>query len=335
MASDKQIATPVVLFLFKRADKPLQVIRRIAEVQPPRLYLLSDGGRDAKEHDMVLQCRALIEREITWDCEVIRRYQEQNIGVYRNIAGGAKWVFKREKVAIFLEDDNLPEITFFKFCEEMLLRYSDDARVLWVCGTNYLENYSPEDDSSYVFTKNMMPCGWASWAEKFNKFYDGELKLWQNPYIRRRLKFEYLYGRLYYQDKYNLDYEISFKEENGMFYSWDYQMAFSMRAHNVYAIAPKYNQICNIGADLNATHGGNDLGDVMVDRLCGLKTKSLEFPLKHPATLLIDRNFELKVAKIILNPRFFSVRSIVSRFVRKVLGVPFGVTILNFFLKKK
>ena len=33
-------------------------------------------------------------------------------------------------------------------------------------GTNYLKHYAPADGSSYVFTKNMMPCGWASWSKK-------------------------------------------------------------------------------------------------------------------------------------------------------------------------
>jgi hypothetical protein len=330
----ERFSIPVVLLLFKRIDKPLEVLKQIAKVAPAKLYLLSDGGRNAEEKALVEQCRQAIESAVTWDCEIVRRYQESNVGVYSNIAEGAKWVFEREECAIFLEDDNLPEESFFKFCEDVLVKYKKDTRVLWVCGTNYLKEYEPEDGASYMFTKNMMPCGWASWADKFNNFYDGELTLWRNPYVRNRIKGEYEYGRLYYQDKYNLDYELDAKESIGRFYSWDYQMSFSMRAHNVYAIVPKYNQIKNIGVDADSTHGGHSMQDVMVERFCGLKTRAMEFPLKHPEALLIDLPFEVSVAKIILNPNFFSIRSIASRFIRSFLGVKKTESISGFIKNK-
>lgn len=325
---------PVVLFLFKRIDKPLEVIEQISKVAPAKLYLLADGGRTEEEKAQATKCREAIERAITWECEVVKKYEPENIGVYSNIAEGAKWVFQREKVAIFLEDDNLPELSFFKFCEEILSKYQDDTRVLWVCGTNYLKEYEPEDGSSYVFTKNMMPCGWASWADKFNRFYDGELALWQDEYVQRRIKGEYLYKNLYYQDRYNYEYELDAKVSRGKFYSWDYQMSFSMRVHNVYAVVPKYNQITNIGVDNDSTHGGNSLQDVMVERFCGLQTKAMAFPLKHPKSLLLDIGFEVAVAKIIMNPGFFSLRSMASRFIRKCLGIKKTQSILG-FLKSK
>lgn len=330
----EQFNIPIALFLFKRIDKPLEVIKQIAKVAPARLYLLADGGRTEEEKVQAAKCREAIEHAITWDCEVVKKYEHENIGVYSNIADGAKWVFEREKYAIFLEDDNLPELSFFRFCEDVLAKYHDDTRVLWICGTNYLKEYEPEDGSSYVFTKNMMPCGWASWADKFNKFYDGELELWQEKYVQGRLKGEYLYKKLYYQDKYNFEYELDAKKWRGKFYSWDYQMSFSMRVHNVCAVVPKFNQIKNIGVDNDSTHGGNSLEDVMVERFCGIETKLMDFPLKHPKSVLLDPKFEISVAKIILNPRFFSVRSVISRLIRRYLGIKKTQSIMG-FLKSK
>jgi hypothetical protein len=35
---------------------------------------------------------------------------------------------------------------------------------------NYLGKYEAEDGASYVFTRHMLPFGWASWADKFNRF---------------------------------------------------------------------------------------------------------------------------------------------------------------------
>jgi hypothetical protein len=330
----KKFEVPVVLFLFKRIDKPLEILKQLSLVAPNKLYLMSDGGRTPQEKEAVAQCRREVEAAVTWDCEVIRKYESENIGVYSNIGEGAKWVLQREKFAIFLEDDNLPEFSFFRFCEEILNKYENDMRVLWVCGTNYLKEYTPVDGSSYVFTKNMMPCGWASWSNKFIKFYDGELRLWNTDYVKKRLKGEYIYKRLYYQDKFNLEYELATKKSTGRFYSWDYQMSFSVRVNNLFAIVPKYNQIKNIGVDNDSTHGGNDIEDVMTKRFCGLPTKEMVFPLKHPEFLLIDIPFEKAVAKIITNPSFFSMRSRLSRAIRNLFGIDNTKGIISYFKEK-
>lgn len=189
---------PVVLFIFKRL-KAVEVLKQISMVKPCKLYILADQGRNEAERLRVSQTRQAVEAAINWDCEVIKHYADENRGVFLNIGMGAKWVFEREKAAIFLEDDNLPEITFFEYCREMLDRYKDDTRVLWVCGTNYLGKYTPEDGSSYVFTRHMLPCGWASWADKFDRFYDTELKLSEDEVVLSRARRDYYDDRVYKQ----------------------------------------------------------------------------------------------------------------------------------------
>ena len=142
---------PVVLFIFKR-EKAVEIIKRLSIVKPTKLYILADQGRDDIERKAVKKCREKVEAAIDWECEVIKNYANENRGVYQNIGEGAKWVLKKEKWAIFLEDDNLPEVTFFEFCKEMLERYEDDSRILWICGTNYLCEYFLKYNVSYVFT---------------------------------------------------------------------------------------------------------------------------------------------------------------------------------------
>lgn len=312
---------PIVLFSFKRKEKLILILKQLSVIKPSKLYLISDGGRTFEEHAIVEKVRNQMEANITWKCEIIKRYAPENIGVYDNIAGGAKWVFEHEKKAIFLEDDNFPELSFFPFCKEMLERYENDIRILWVCGTNYLKEYEPKDGSSYLVTKNMMPCGWASWGSKFLKFYDGELELWKDSYINKRIKSEPTYRRLMRQDVNNWDLEISNKEKKGKFSSWDYQMSFSIRVHGLYGIVPKYNQITNIGVDLDSIHGGTSFDNEMTRRFCGLPTRSMEFPLTHPKALLIDEKFELMTAKIITLPWRLYVKWRISCFLKKLLNI--------------
>ncbi|EON89257.1 hypothetical protein [Plesiomonas shigelloides] len=318
---------PVVLFVFKREYALLKIIDVLRQVKPRKIYLLSDNGRNEDEKKIVKQVRESVVNAIDWDCEVIKKFQNENVGVYENIAVGAMWVFEKEDKAIFLEDDNLPEISFFEYCRELLKKYECDSRVLWICGSNYLE-YSPTvDDASYIFTKNMLPCGWASWGWKFKAFYDGEFSLWNDGYIKNRLRFEYLNDGLYEQDCYNIEYEIEYKRKSGKYYSWDYQMAFSMRVNNLYAIVPVCNQIKNIGVDEFSIHGGNSMNNIMVERFCGRKTKEIAFPLKHPKSLLVDLKIEDKLERLILDPNFNSLRSRGSRWLRRMFKIDKTVSI--------
>ena len=118
---------PVVLFMFKRRDKTVEILSRISQVKPKKLYLMSDCGRNDEEIRLVLETRKAVEEAIDWDCEIVKNYADKNRGVYEQIGLGAKRILQDEWAAIFLEDDNLPEISFFRFCEEMLKRYKDDT----------------------------------------------------------------------------------------------------------------------------------------------------------------------------------------------------------------
>lgn len=316
-----KLDVPVVLFTFKRVDKTLEVLERIALTKPLKLYILSDYGRNEEEIDRVNTLRLKIEQRVNWDCELIKKYASKNIGVYENIGMGAKWVLEREKYAIFLEDDNLPELSFFSFCKEMLEKYYDDTRVLWICGTNYLKQYTPEDGSSYVFTKHMLPCGWASWGHKFNKFYDGNLELLQDKNLRERVRFENQDRALLMQDLDNWNRELRYIKKGEQPTSWDYQMSFSMRIHGLYAIVPKFNQITNIGVDIDSIHGGNTYDYIMTRRFCGLPTKELDFPLKHPKVVLSDLLFEKLTGKIITRPLTERVKSNIGLLIKKILNL--------------
>lgn len=318
----KQFDIPVALFIFKRSEKATLIINQIAKVAPKRIYLIGDGPRNDSEIKEVELCRKEIESAINWNCEIVKNYADKNRGVYENIAGGAKWVFQREKQAIFLEDDNFPEVTFFDYCKELLEKYESDNRILWICGTNYLESYHPEDSSDYVFTRLMLPCGWASWSSKFLKYYDGNLQLYSDPVLLEKVKQSYSNRTLLRQNLMSWSVEKARISRGEKPVSWDFQMAFSLRVHGLYGIAPKYNQIRNIGIDIHATHGTGSAKNPMVKRFCEIPTHKLMFPLTDPKAVLIDSHFEKKTEKIIILPLKVRIKSLIGQAINRVLGKP-------------
>ena len=312
---------PIVLFTFKRKDTVFKIIDRISEIKPQKVYIISDGPRNEEEKDIIIDVRKSVESYISWDCEIIKNYAQENEGVYNRIGEGANWVFSQEETAIFLEDDNLPEVTFFHFCKEMLDLYKNDTRILWVCGTNYLKEYTPEDGSSYMFTKQMLPCGWASWSYKFTKYYDGEMKLLDNEIVPKRLKFEFISKALYKQEllKYfKIKYILNNNKKNA---SWDSQIGFSIRLHGLHGISPSKNQIENIGVDIHSIHGGTTFQNIMTRRFCGIKTIPLDFPLKHPKVVLSDIEYEKKISKVVLYPFFTRLKINIMSRIKPILGI--------------
>lgn len=317
----EQFDIAVALFIFKRGDKAAMIVDQISKIKPKRLFLIGDGARNEKEIQEVEKCRRIVESHITWDCKVIKYYASENRGVYENIAGGAKWVLEREPCAIFLEDDNYPAISFFQYCKELLEKYKNDTRVLWICGTNYLKEYQPIDGSDYVFTQLMLPCGWASWSHKFGRFYDGDLSLYREKCLVDKIRYYYRNKVLFNQNVKSWDMENRRILAGLKPISWDFQMAFSLRIHNLLGIAPKYNLIKNIGDDLFATHGTSSMKNVMTKRFCHVETRELSFPLKHPKCLLIDPCFEDATEKLIVYPLKMRLKAIVASKLKKLLHI--------------
>lgn len=314
----EQFDIPVCLFLFQRKETVLRIIERISQVKPRKIYLMSDAGRNEEERGRVAECRAAVESAINWDCEVVKDYALENRGVFQNIGLGAMRVFEREEKAIFIEDDNLPEVTFFQYCKEMLERYEDNDRVVWVCGTNYLAKYDNSGKESYMFTQHLLPCGWASWKSKFVKYYDSYFQNYTDIVVSR-MRETYENKALYKQQMESIDGERQRMQNGEPFRSWDFQMCFSIRANDLLGISPCRNQIKNIGVDMLGTHGvGND---IMTQRFCGMESYPLEFPLKHPTTVLVDPVYEKKIGNIILYPLSWRIRKPFGKIKRKILSV--------------
>ncbi|MCA1320221.1 hypothetical protein LC085_09915 [Bacillus tianshenii] len=320
---------PIVLFIFKR-KKAVEIIKQISKVKPRKLYILGDGPRNSDESKEVEECRKLVEEAIDWDCEVIKNYAKVNRGVYENIGKGAMWVFKREKSAIFLEDDNYPELTFFDFCKEMLERYENNEKIMWICGTNYLEKFKSHENESYVFTQHMLPCGWASWSNKFLKYYDGDMTTYTED-VLNKVKGSYVSRSLYnnMSDAWISEHRRMSNGDKPI--SWDYQMDYSLKYYDLYGICPTVNQIKNIGVDEYSIHGGTSKDNPMIERFCENQIFPIEFPLKHPESININSKFEKEIGKILTPPLNYRMKSGLLKQIRRTFKIPYNIKTSDYF----
>lgn len=276
--------TPVAFIIFNRPDTAERVFAEIAKVRPPKLLVIADGPRADRpgELEKCNASRSIIDR-VDWPCEVLTNYSEVNLGCKNRVSSGIDWVFSQVEEAIILEDDCLPEPSFFQFCEEMLVRHRHDERIGMVSGTNFLDSKIVIDDS-YYFSKYMTIWGWATWRRAWDT-YDVNVKFWP-----RLKKDRFLDTRI--KQKTERDYwcRVFDGVHNRTIDTWDYQWVLCNWSHSRLSIVPAVNLVSNIGFRADATHTSS------VSIYSNMKTKSIAFPLKHPALVHYHGNADVITA---------------------------------------
>ena len=237
--------TAVAIVFFNRIEPLKRLVARLAEVKPPKVYLISDGPRTNRlgEAEKVEECRDFM-LQLPWNCDVKTNFSGQNLGCRVRVTSGLDWVFAQEDRAIVLEDDCVPEPEFFPWVEHMLDRYENDTRVLSIGGTN-LRPQLCDESQDCAFTKYAMIWGWATWRRAW-QLNDSELAQFSSA-CRQRL-FRHWLGkwRAEWYWRYLLTHVRS---------SWGYRWAFTHFANHAYCVVPPVNLVENIGmADIRSTH---------------------------------------------------------------------------------
>ena len=268
------LRTPVVFVIFNRPDTTSRVFEAVRKVQPERLLVVADGPRPDRQNEdiLVAETRAIVDR-VDWPCELLKDYSDRNLGCNQRIASGLNWAFSQVDEAIILEDDCLPDPTFFSYCSELLERYRQDQRVMTISGANFLD-VRHEAPYSYYFSKFTHLWGWASWRRAWAKF-DLTLEAWPDfacggglRSIADNVAEEYYWTRLF---------ERSWR---GAYNSWDFAWMLSCWLDSGLAIVPNVNLVSNIGFGVNGTHA-----KTADNPLACRPTRRLE-NLKHPPNVV-------------------------------------------------
>jgi len=277
---------PVAFFIHNRPETTELVFERIAEVEPPKLYVIADGPRIEAPPDSD-RCRAA--REITerveWDCEVRRDYAEKNLGLKRRFVTGLQSIFETSERAIILEDDCVPNRDFFSFCEVMLDRYADDKRVWDVSGTNVLGRWRDERQD-YHFSNGGGIWGWATWRRAWQA-YDPEMELWTAKHVRDRLR-DVIANR----SQYTHLRTVWDRTHRGEIKTWDYQWSFARNINSGLSIVPSRNLVSNVGFDVDATNTTEE------GPLSAITRHSMSFPIEFLDYVAVDREFDKRCHRL-------------------------------------
>ncbi len=269
---------PILFLTFNRPDLAKQVFEKISLYKPDKIYFASDGPRLNNEfdQDLVFECRKII-RKINWNCEIITKFEETNLGCAKGVSSSIDWFFQNEECGIILEDDTLPSESFFYFCEELLFKYFNNQEISIISGDNFSDGKLKLKDS-YYYSKYTHVWGWASWARSWKNY---KLDISDDLFKFEEMKEDFTLEEFHYWN--HLFYSLS----NKNYYTWDIQFAFYNFINRKINIMPKVNLITNIGFREDATHTTN------ASNISNLRFGDLDFPLSHPKIQKINEKADL------------------------------------------
>lgn len=237
---------PVLVTAFNRVDTLTEVIAGVRRVRPPRLYLAVDGPRPDRpgEDRQVAAVQDFLDGAVDWDCEVKRLYRDHNLGCAGAVSGAVSWFFEQEERGVVLEDDCLPDPSFFGFCEELLDRYADDPQVMHISGC-CLADFDDRGET-YFFSLYPQVWGWATWRDRWREFS------LDRPDFQDEV--EGVLSRFASREERDYWRRVLGRTFSGEIDSWAYPWAYSIWRSGGIATYPTLSLVKNIGFGNDATH---------------------------------------------------------------------------------
>lgn len=301
------VQTPVAFFVFKRPATTRRVFDAISKARPAKLLIIADGPRQDREGEAEA-CRQV--REIVacvdWPCQVFKNFSETNLGCQERMISGLNWVFSLVEEAIILEDDCLPDPSFFIFCQELLEKYRGDRRIAYISGDNLVEQHTKQMQpvNSYYFSRIGGIWGWATWRSEWQR-YDRHLSDW--PELKEQRMLEEIFDEPRAVKFWKTIFDAMHEQKGPN--TWDYQWTYTGFKSNSLAIVPHVNLVSNIGFGADATH------TTVINPRFMLPASSMEFPLRHPRSFVPLRSLDQRWLQAMIPP------PILQRVVKKLWSV--------------
>jgi hypothetical protein len=235
--------------VFNRPQQTQRVLWQILAAKPSAIFVSADGPRKTNPDDRE-KCAAVRDciENIPKDIRVQRLYHAENLGCRKCVTTALSWFFGKNEYGIVLEDDTLPDISFFAFCEAALLKYMDEERVMVVSGHNPLGSFPSKTDA--VFSRYPYIWGWGSWQRAW-RHYRPEI-------TERNLKESKKQVNKWLRSRYAASFwSKAFRASANGTDTWDYQLNYSMCIRETVALVSARNLVANIGFGPDAVHTKN------------------------------------------------------------------------------
>ncbi len=294
--------TPILLVTFNRPDLTRCIINELSILRPKLLYFVSDGARPGNDQDRVSvnETRELLNL-VNWPCTIHKLFRVQNLGCKQSVSQAITWFFSKVEFGIILEDDCLPSLSFFYYCQELLHKFRNNAHIGLITGQSHYSNFV-KFNSDYSYSKYATIWGWASWSRVWRN-YDVEMTDWPINKISVLQQVGGNQNRKYWE-------KIFSQVFSGRIDTWDYQLVYLLLKNRQLTVTPRVNLISNLGFDSRATHTKDSNS-----HFSNFNREDLQFPLIH------NKNYKEKYIDEYLEKNVFREYSIVQKIIKYYFNV--------------
>jgi hypothetical protein len=310
-----RLKTPVLLVGYRRPRDTSSVVEAVLEAKPERVFVATDGPRADVSTDAA-DCARVQEvlRTAEWPGRVHYLTQEENLGPRQMVPMAIEWAIEDAEQLIILEDDCVPDRTFFRFCENLLHRYQRESQVMAVSGTNPAPwgGRGP----SYRFSTYGSVWGWATWASAWRHFWRAR-ELLSDPDSDLDALAENTWRDSTEQDFWATIYRGL--RDGGRAWSdtgWDYEWILARAMNQGLAAMPRVNLITNIGFG----KGASDTLTGYAHPIGRMRRRRMRFPLVPPDRVEPDERVDAVLRSGHLEIKVPGLRGSVRGFLARVRG---------------
>ncbi|MCR5228491.1 MAG: hypothetical protein K6D03_00025 [Solobacterium sp.] len=291
---DYLVDVPVQTNIWVRPEMQRRQFEVLKEARPSTLIVISDGGRNEKEWEIINKHREMFDTEIDWNCNVIKFYSDKNLGMYGCMMKRHETIWSHVDRCILLEDDIIPSISFFRYCAELLEKYKDDPRIYMICGMNH-EGITENVNSDYFFSRYGSIWGYALWKRSYEEFFDFAFK--DDPYALDLVEKRARSGIKGHERQF--ENVARYGKYDGHIPGDEFYMNYANYAQNQLLIIPKKNMITCIGCEPGSAHSTSyENLPKGIRRVFNMERYEIEFPLKHAKYVMPDAGYEKRRNRI-------------------------------------
>ena len=286
------IQSPVALFAYNKPDTTKKILKSLNKVKLSKIYLVLDFPPDSQHKDAYLQTRKLFE-DFRHNAKIVKIFAQEHMGLYKRWHSGLESIFNIEEKLIIIEDDTLPSKSFFRFCDELLEKYENDASISQINGYNYRSKVNIKE--SYYFSTISELWGWATWRDRWFEYNNDDFERWD------QLKNDINYRENFINEtEHDYYFKIFEDAHRDIINSWEYNWVFSLKLYNLICIFPQKSLVKNLGfGHIGATHTHQKLKYLSLTRN---KKYDIKFPLIHPKKVecqnyQIQKDIEKRILK--------------------------------------
>lgn len=237
---NNEYKTPVLLLTYRKTEFLPEIFEMIARYKPSKLYISVNNYNGLGDYFDVKKVKKIIKKiHFPFETELISHPKHLKINtVFQQTLD---YVFTKEKSLIILEDDVVPSLSFFDFCETMLARYQNNSEIGCINGCNL--NAVNEKSTFFLSGISFPYWGWATWKEKW-ELYRADNFYWNNH--RNQILNQISEPQRNF-------FTACFDANSQNFNVWDVQWNLSLLANGQKTILPSANLTTNKGFSKKAT----------------------------------------------------------------------------------